>query len=278
MHTKYTPSLPEWTALLSISTRFEMADIRNRAIAEVDQVRSTIEAVEQVVLAVTHHVPAWLPDAYTALCLRDAPITLLEMKRIGDETMVLVAEAREAVLKAKLESRDLVRELPRSISPPRGCDAAEPALKARTSNDWGFLCGEVASGLAAPNSSEPTFAAKQEPVLPLFSVSVARRIVDEVFWREERERKRLEREVLERLEREERELERLKKEKRLEGVREAKEKAARQLSELEELQEALGDESRLHKKKSQRKNLKGLKGANQLGGATALAPGPTPDN
>jgi len=208
MHTKYTPSLSEWTALLSISTRFEMTDIRNRAIAEIDKVRSTIEPVEQVMLAVTHNVPGWLPDAYMALCLRDTPITLREMKQIGDETMVLVAEAREAILKAKLESRDLPQEPPRS-SP-------------------------MFVNYTAINPSGSVFGAKQGPVLPLSSESVARRIVDEVFWRKERERERLENEKKLRRTNEEKELKKLANEKKLREIRDAKENAARQLLELEE--------------------------------------------
>lgn len=210
MHTKYTPSLSEWTALLSISTHFEMANIRNRAISEIDKFRSTIEPVEQVMLAVTHNVPAWLPDAYTALCLREAPITLREMKRIGDETMVLVAEAREAVLKGKLESGDSSRKPQCAVPSSLGFFGA-PAFG---QSAFGH---PVSQPVAAGRETAPIM---QEPVLPSSDESLARRIVNEVFWREERE------------------LERLEKERKLREVKEAKEKAAKQLLELEE---ALGD-------------------------------------
>jgi len=195
MHTNKTISRAEWTAILSISTRFEMANVRSRAIAEVDKFRSTIDPIDQVLLAVTHDVPAWLPDAYVALCLRETPITLQEMKRLGDETTILVGEAREAILRAKLKSKDT----------PRGCSNCCSAN------------GEVTVGSTSITENKP------EP--PLSDNSLAHRIVHEVFWREQRERKRLENETKQR------------------EVKQAKAKAAFQLLELEK---ALGGSENLY--------------------------------
>jgi len=179
-----------------------------------------------------------------------------------------VAEAREAILKAKLESRNLPQDSIRTVPPIPGF--APPA------QGCSFSSWSSTNWVVQDNFPKPTFP--QEPVLPLSesSDSLARHIVDEVFWREERELERLKRETLERLEREERELERLEREERelervekLERAREAKEKAARQL-ELLELQEVSRDEpevkveSRMHKGKK-KKGKGGQGGLGQTG-------------
>jgi hypothetical protein len=51
------------------------------------------------VLAVKHDIPEWLPLAYAALCQRDDPLEVEEAKRLGIETTVLLAKARERVRK-----------------------------------------------------------------------------------------------------------------------------------------------------------------------------------
>lgn len=53
-------SLSAWTALLSVSTRFDMARVRSRAIKEIDEFHPSIDPVEKVVLAVKYNVPEWL--------------------------------------------------------------------------------------------------------------------------------------------------------------------------------------------------------------------------
>ena len=96
-------SLAAWTSILSISTRFSMSSIRSEAISAISNSRQPIDPVEQIVLAVTHNVPSWLPVAYTALCCRERSITSEEGERLGTKTALRIAEARERLRDLKLK-------------------------------------------------------------------------------------------------------------------------------------------------------------------------------
>ncbi|KAI0826004.1 hypothetical protein BC629DRAFT_1452231, partial [Irpex lacteus] len=75
-------SVAEWTALLSISTRYAFDRIRSRAIAALSPLTPTstssvtqlLDPVDMLVLAVKHDVPQWLEPAYVALCMREHPL------------------------------------------------------------------------------------------------------------------------------------------------------------------------------------------------------------
>lgn len=109
MHNETTPSLAAWSSLLAISTRFDMKRIRSRAITEILSFRPRIDPVEQVGLAVKHGVPDWLPIAYAALCEREDAIEIEEAIKLGLETTVLLAKARERVRKTNTKPlRDAV--------------------------------------------------------------------------------------------------------------------------------------------------------------------------
>jgi hypothetical protein len=97
MHNETTSPLSFWTLLLSISTRFEMNRVRSRAITEINIFHPRIDPVDQVVLAVRHSVPEWLPQAYAAICKRAKPIEIDDARKLGLETTVLLAKAREGV-------------------------------------------------------------------------------------------------------------------------------------------------------------------------------------
>ena len=96
-------SLAAWTSILSISTRFRMSFIRSEAISAITNSHQPIDPVDQIVLAVTHYVPDWLPVAYTALCCREKSITGEEGVRLGVRTALRIAEARERLRDTKLK-------------------------------------------------------------------------------------------------------------------------------------------------------------------------------
>lgn len=116
--------LEAWTSLLSISTRFEMARVRSRAIKEINDFRPPIDPVDQVILAVKHNVPDWLPTAYAALSRRKEPIRHDEGERLGMKTTTSLAEARESIrekhrLKTSTELDDsIVRKVVESVFYP----------------------------------------------------------------------------------------------------------------------------------------------------------------
>ncbi|KZP02391.1 hypothetical protein FIBSPDRAFT_770782, partial [Athelia psychrophila] len=86
INTKYDPialSLPQWLAILSASTHFDMASVRARAINELTALRTAIDPVQQIVIALKHKIPAWLTDAYVTLCERKKSLTSQEAKTLG---------------------------------------------------------------------------------------------------------------------------------------------------------------------------------------------------
>ena len=50
MHEDYDPTLDEWVALLSISTRFGMEKIRQRAIYQIDDEEFEVDPIEKILL------------------------------------------------------------------------------------------------------------------------------------------------------------------------------------------------------------------------------------
>lgn len=72
-----------------------MAFIRSQAISAINESTDPIDPVDQVVLAITHKVPEWLPVAYASLCSRKKPLTGDEAERLGARTVALIAEMRE---------------------------------------------------------------------------------------------------------------------------------------------------------------------------------------
>ncbi|KZP16990.1 hypothetical protein FIBSPDRAFT_1047107 [Athelia psychrophila] len=202
MHNTTTPSLPQWTALLSISTRFDMFKVRERAISEITSLRRDIDPIDQIALAQKYDVPAWLSDAYTALCERERPLAAEEARKMNGDIPYLIAEARENILKAQLEDHHS------TCRATRGFVSVDPTHEA--------------SGKESQKSE------------------IVRRVVDEVFGREERAREaqrlaaeqEIARQEGERVQKElyEREKE---KQRKLKEAKEAKERAEEEIMRME---------------------------------------------
>ena len=80
-----------------------MARIRMRSIHEINTFRPRILPIPQIVLAVAHNVPEWLPLAYAGLTARDEPIQVDEAISIGLEKTVRLSMAREEIRKMRKE-------------------------------------------------------------------------------------------------------------------------------------------------------------------------------
>ena len=220
MHNETTPSLLAWTSLLSISTHFDMYRVRDRAIMEIETFYPPIDSVDKVVLAVKHNVPEWLPPTYAALCQRADPIDIEEGRKLGLETTVLLAKARERVRNSpnlrpphfKISSGSLARgprpEPPRTPEPPITPQECYPARLDTpfTSSDrppsWSEYYPMPEDRCYTPDQSSisrPTVHPKCSPFpspgiaqpvpLPAIDVrfavtdvSLVRRVVDETFW------------------------------------------------------------------------------------------------
>lgn len=68
-----------------------------------------LDPVDQVALAIKLDTPDRLPSAYTALCQRDEALQLVEARKLGIETTVLVARARELLMKSSLSAAGATR-------------------------------------------------------------------------------------------------------------------------------------------------------------------------
>jgi hypothetical protein len=86
-------SLEELVKLLSISTRFDFEKARQLAIKSIG--KQKLRPIDFILLAERYDVVQWLRPAYTALCMRPAPLELEEVKELGFEKIVLLAKARE---------------------------------------------------------------------------------------------------------------------------------------------------------------------------------------
>ncbi|KAJ7614801.1 hypothetical protein FB45DRAFT_802028 [Roridomyces roridus] len=100
---RHGATLEEWIDLLNIAAMFFFDNIRQRAIWAIQHAQwplawfSPLDPVDQIVLAKKHNIPEWLRIGYTAICERGRALTHAEGEKLGMSTMVLLAEAREAV-------------------------------------------------------------------------------------------------------------------------------------------------------------------------------------
>jgi hypothetical protein len=102
-----------WSNLLSISTRFFFDKIRERAIR---MLSLSATPVDKLYLAQKYDIPQWVQQARKRLCERSRPLEIWEAERIGWDTAILLAKAREILR----DSSQLEPDQPpsRSPSPP----------------------------------------------------------------------------------------------------------------------------------------------------------------
>jgi hypothetical protein len=97
--------MQEWIDLLEISTRFVFQRLRECAIDAIEHHRwrprpgvpTTIDPIEQIVLAEKHEIPHWFRIAYVSICERSEPLEEWEARKIGFRKTTLLARARETV-------------------------------------------------------------------------------------------------------------------------------------------------------------------------------------
>lgn len=95
MHDDYTPSLTDWIALLSISTRLIFEKVRERAIKEITARLEEIEAFELIGLAVKYDVEKWLKPAYRRIVTRSNLISHEEALKVPFAMAVMLMRSRE---------------------------------------------------------------------------------------------------------------------------------------------------------------------------------------
>jgi hypothetical protein len=86
-----------------------MLRIRQYAIDTI-QSNFSLAIFDKLHLANTYDVPQWAESAYQAICSRPTSLTLEEAMRVGIETAVLVAEARERLYRNQITFRTTFRD------------------------------------------------------------------------------------------------------------------------------------------------------------------------
>jgi hypothetical protein len=147
MHDDFKLSLRDWIFILSVSSRYDMDKIRQRAIQEIISYRyPRIDPIEKIVLAEKHNIPDWLAPAYASLCQRANPLEEWEAERLGVGVTVKLARAREAVREGRPSA-------PSSPPPESDWPTISPAMPAHVVEDY-------------------------EP----YNARYVKRVVNEVFW------------------------------------------------------------------------------------------------
>ena len=95
MHDDYNPSLTDWIAMLSISTRLIFEKVRERAIKEITARLDEIEPFELIGLAVKYDVEKWLKPAYRRIVTRSNLITHKEALKVPFPMAVMLMRSRE---------------------------------------------------------------------------------------------------------------------------------------------------------------------------------------
>ncbi|KAH9996245.1 hypothetical protein BJV77DRAFT_960655 [Russula vinacea] len=95
MHDDYVPSLTDWIALLSISTRLIFDKVRARAIKEITARLDQVDPFELIGLAVKYDVEEWLKPAYRRIVTRNNLITHQEALKVPFSMAVMLMRARE---------------------------------------------------------------------------------------------------------------------------------------------------------------------------------------
>jgi hypothetical protein len=95
MHDDYAPSLTDWIAMLSISTRMIFEKVRKRAIKEITAHLHEIEPFELIGLAVKYDVEQWLKPAYRRIVTRSSLITHQEALKVAFPMAVMLMRSHE---------------------------------------------------------------------------------------------------------------------------------------------------------------------------------------
>jgi hypothetical protein len=118
-----------WLSALKLSTMWNFCAIRTLAIKQLDGV--DMDAVDKILLAREHHLPAWLSSGYNSLANRKENISLAEVERLGLDTAVRMFHVREERLVRGLDDGSVLltihREFARELKEEEEANAAYSA-------------------------------------------------------------------------------------------------------------------------------------------------------
>ncbi|KAI0251743.1 hypothetical protein BJV78DRAFT_1080343, partial [Lactifluus subvellereus] len=87
-------NIEEWTSILKLSHQWDFVEVKALAIRELESLQ--VPALQKIVIYQKYAVDRkHLQAAFTALVVRDEPITVEESRELGLETVIQLARARE---------------------------------------------------------------------------------------------------------------------------------------------------------------------------------------
>ncbi|KAI0704215.1 hypothetical protein C8T65DRAFT_578439, partial [Cerioporus squamosus] len=132
-------SLPDWVTLLRISTLLQFTKVRQYAIRELTARRTSLPAVDAILLAKEHDIPSWLGPAYADLVRRSASLDDDEAERLGARTTAQIGRARE-MLRQEEYAQCQQRKYGARYAPP---ERPDEQLVARAVNEVFKLSGAM---------------------------------------------------------------------------------------------------------------------------------------
>jgi hypothetical protein len=92
----YQANVEEWTSILKLAHQWNFVAVKELALRELEQLE--IPPLHKIAIYQAYEIDRrLLQAAYTALTVRDKPITIEEGKELGLETVIQLARARELV-------------------------------------------------------------------------------------------------------------------------------------------------------------------------------------
>lgn len=120
MHDDYKPTVVDWIAMLSISTRLIFPKVRERAITELTSRQEEIDPFDLIGLAVKYDVQQWLKPAYRRIVTRANLITHEEAAKIPFPMAVMLMRSREQYQKNPNNNVQILPHYPQQN--PRSAD------------------------------------------------------------------------------------------------------------------------------------------------------------
>lgn len=90
-------TVEEWTSVLTLSDKWNFAQLKTLATRELGFITS---AIDKVVLSKKYNIgnPQWLLAAYRELCTRRHPLSFVEGEKLGLETVIKIWEVQHKLM------------------------------------------------------------------------------------------------------------------------------------------------------------------------------------
>lgn len=103
----YDKTVEEWTSILELANEWSFVEVKNLAVRELEKLE--IDPIEKVYIYHRFNISrGYLVVSYASIVTRQGPLTLTEGRKLGLDTSLKIAEARER-LRSQVSERNGVR-------------------------------------------------------------------------------------------------------------------------------------------------------------------------